>query len=283
MVHLQGEYCFVLNSHDKYDPELPLVKTKANGGTMVLWKVCHDPYISLHPVSSPSILPVIFNPPHSLLSIHVAVYLPTHGQDSKFVEELSCLEVCLKELHDLFPNAPVFLRGDFNVNANNTRRSVLLENFCEYMDLTMTPLQHKTYHHFTGNGSSDSELDKLIFSNDLEHPENVTSIICKLENPAVDSHHDIIISEFHLTLTNADKATCKSKKKAPKVENNRRKVCWSDEGIKSYQDIVIPELLRIQKLWLVATTPSKTPFSCVQGIKPYSNLKRRQNKQVCKT
>ena len=133
MVHLQGEYCFVLNSHDKYDPELPLVKTKANGGTMVLWKVCHDPYISLHPVSSPSILPVIFNPPHSLLSIHVAVYLPTHGQDSKFVEELSCLEVCLKELHDLFPNAPVFLRGDFNVNANNTRRSVLLENFCEYM------------------------------------------------------------------------------------------------------------------------------------------------------
>ena len=43
MVALQGEYCFALNSHDKYDPELPLVKTKANGGTMVLWKVCHDP------------------------------------------------------------------------------------------------------------------------------------------------------------------------------------------------------------------------------------------------
>ena len=101
MVALQGEYCFALNSHDKYDPELPLVKTKANGGTMVLWKVCHDPYISVHPVSSPSILPIIFNPPQSLLSIHVAVYLPTHGQDRR-IEELSSLEVCLQELNDLF-------------------------------------------------------------------------------------------------------------------------------------------------------------------------------------
>ena len=68
---------------------------------MVLWKVCHDPYISVHPVSSPSILPIIFNPPQSLLSIHVAVYLPTHGQDRR-IEELSSLEVCLQELNDLF-------------------------------------------------------------------------------------------------------------------------------------------------------------------------------------
>ena len=74
MALLQGEYCFALNSADKYDPELPLVKTKAHGGTMILWKSCHDPYLSLHPVSSPSILPVIFNPPHSSVSIHVAVY-----------------------------------------------------------------------------------------------------------------------------------------------------------------------------------------------------------------
>ena len=131
------------------------------------------------------------------------------------------------------------------------------------MGLTETPLQHKTYHHFTGNGSSDSELDKLIFSNDLEHPENVTAIICKLDNPAVDSHHDIIISEFHLPRNKANKATCTNNKKAPKVENIRCKVFWSDESIKSYQNIVMPELLRIQKLWLVAATPSKTLLSLV--------------------
>ena len=129
------------------------------------------------------------------------------------------------------------------------------------MDLKETHLQHKTYHHFTGNGSSDSELDKLIFSNDLEHPENVTTIICKLDNPAVDSHHDITNSEFHLPRNKANKATCTNNKKAPKVENNRCKVFWSDEGIKSYQNLVMPELLRIQKLWLVSTTPSKTLLS----------------------
>ena len=129
LVHLQGEYCYALNSADKYDPELPLVKPKAHGGTMVLWKVCHDPYISLHPVSSPSFLPLIFNPPNHPVSVHVAVYLPTHGQDREFIEELTSLEVCLHELHDLFPHAPVYLRGDFNVNAKNLKRVTLLDLF----------------------------------------------------------------------------------------------------------------------------------------------------------
>ena len=69
MNHLQGEYCHALNSTDKYDPDLPLVKPKAHGGTMVLWKIQHDPYISVHPVSSAAILPVIFNPPNSPTSL----------------------------------------------------------------------------------------------------------------------------------------------------------------------------------------------------------------------
>ena len=135
MTHLKREYCYSLNTADKYDPELPLVKLKAHGGTLVLWKVGHDPFISVHPVSSPSILPIIFNPPNNRISIHVAVYLPTHGQDSKFVEELSSLEVCLHELHDLYPHAPLYLRGDFNVNANNTKRTALLARFWESFDL----------------------------------------------------------------------------------------------------------------------------------------------------
>ena len=38
MLHLRGEYDFALNSADLLDPELPLVKAKAHGGTMVMWK-----------------------------------------------------------------------------------------------------------------------------------------------------------------------------------------------------------------------------------------------------
>ena len=162
MVHMRGEYHFALNSADKYDPELPIVKAKATGGTMVLWKVCHDPSIRIHPVSSPSILPIIFSPPNCPTSIHISVYLPTHGKDSKFVEELASLVVCIEELLDRHPQAPIFLRGDFNVNAKNIKRSALLNHFCNDMDFVETPLHHKTYHHFMGNGRSDSNLDKLI-------------------------------------------------------------------------------------------------------------------------
>ena len=261
MNHLQGEYCHALNSTDKYDPDLPLVKPKAHGGTMVLWKIQHDPYISVHPVSSAAILPVIFNPTNSPTSIHIAVYLPTHGQDPKFMEELSTLEVCIQELRDLFPGAPVYLRGDFNVNAKNVKRSALLAHFCKNMGLTETALHHNTYHHFMGNGNNDSELDKLLFSLDLKYPEVVSTIICKLESPAVDSHHDVIISKFSLPFVDTNE-TSANNMKAPKVDNNRFKVLWSDIGVEEYQNIVVPELQRIQQqLLLAAPSPGKTLLS----------------------
>ena len=54
----------------------------------------------------------------------------------------------------------------------------------------------KTYHHFVGNGASDSCLDKLVFSSTLKHPESVLEICCKLSNPLVFSSHDLIVSKF---------------------------------------------------------------------------------------
>ena len=79
MGYLKGEYSYSLNTADKYDHELSLVKNRANGGTMVCWKSCLDPYITPLPVSSPSFLPILFQPPGSPLSIHISVYLPTLG------------------------------------------------------------------------------------------------------------------------------------------------------------------------------------------------------------
>ena len=260
MLHLRGEYNFSLNSDDKFDLDLPLVKSKANGGTMILWKLCHDPFITIHPVSTSSILPIIFNPPGSPISIHVSVYLPTHGQDSKFVEDLSTLVVCLDELLELFPEAPIFLRGDFNVNVRNIKRTDLLSHFCNDLDLTEAPIQHKTYHHFTGNGISDSNLDKLIFSKTLKHPESVERIYCKLEEPAIESHHDMIVSVFHLPAAPVSEAS-PDNIVAPKVENLRTKVIWSDDGIEKYQNIVVPELQRIQDLWFSPASSSRTSLS----------------------
>ena len=88
MQPLSSLYSASLNSGDKYDPELPLVRSKAHGGTLVLWKKMHDPHITVWPVSSPSFLPVLFQPPGFVLSVHVAIYLPTAGKDAEFLNEL---------------------------------------------------------------------------------------------------------------------------------------------------------------------------------------------------
>ena len=86
--YLGSDYNHSLNSEDLYDPELPLYKSKAKGGTMVLWQKWLDPYIKVIAVTSTAFLPVVLSLPGSMPSVHVALYLPTHGQDPQFVSEL---------------------------------------------------------------------------------------------------------------------------------------------------------------------------------------------------
>ena len=112
MKYLRGEYCYSLNSLDKYDLELPLTQSRAHGGTMVLWKTCYDPFVTVHPVKTSSYLPIIFHPTGGLKSIHISVYLPTLGQETQFVDEMSKLSCTMDELALLHPEAPIFLRGD---------------------------------------------------------------------------------------------------------------------------------------------------------------------------
>ena len=259
MKYLHGEYKYSLNSEDVHNPDLPLSSSKAKGGTMILWKASLDPFITVHPVSSTAFLPITFNPPNASPSIHVSIYLPTHGQDSRFVQDLSSLIVCLDDLCEQNPDTHIYLRGDFNVNDRNIKRTDILHKFTEDLELTETEIKHLTYHHFVGNGSSDSGLDKLMFSKSVPYPETVKTIHCKLETPAVDSHHDIIISAFHLSI-NEIAAEASENVVAPKVENNRTKIVWSDPGIVDYQNIVTPELIRIQHLWSSSDT-SKTSLS----------------------
>ena len=41
--YVEGEYCWHLNSDDLSDPELPTVKSRAHGGTLMLWLKELDP------------------------------------------------------------------------------------------------------------------------------------------------------------------------------------------------------------------------------------------------
>ena len=254
MSYIAGSYSYYLNSEDKFNPDLPFLKSKAHGGTLVLWKHFLTPFITIHPPPSSAILPLIVQLPRCSTTIHITLYLPTHGKDNAFVDEITNLSSLLNELSELYPNAPAFIRGDFNVSDKNLRRKRLLDYFKEDKNICEILITHPTYHHFMGEGVSDSRLDKILVSNGHEHTEQVDSITCALINPLVASLHDIIWSSWQPTEENEIEVS--STFKAPRKVNDRHRVVWSDYGIVKYQQLIIPHLLRLQNLWLASPTKS---------------------------
>ena len=77
------------------------------------------------------------------------------------------------------PDAILFIRGDSNVNKKNAHRVNLLNNLIKDFSLTRLELGHNAYHHFTGNGSSDSEIDVILFPSRNGINEEIQEIICK--------------------------------------------------------------------------------------------------------
>ena len=136
MAYFKGKYNFFLNSEDKHDQEISFTKTKTYGGTMVLWKTDMEPYVSIYPVSSSAFLPLIYSPPGSPTTIHIALYLPTSGQESHFIEQITELKMVIDDLQLQYPKSILFLRGDSNVNPNNKNRSRIFANFCQELCLT---------------------------------------------------------------------------------------------------------------------------------------------------
>ena len=51
---------------------------------------------------------------------------------------------------------------------------------------------HKTYHHFMGQGKSDSDLDVLLYSNQDLVDEQLLQIKRGQVDQLVDSHHDVV-------------------------------------------------------------------------------------------
>ena len=109
-----------------------------------------------------------------------------------------------------------------------------------------------------GAGNSDSSLDKILHSRSITHPETLTSVVCKLENPLIDSHHDLIVSSWSLPWT-PSKSHSQSLAKAPRIQNSRNKISWTDSGVEAYRDLVGPHLLRLQDQWL--SSPTKSSMS----------------------
>ena len=242
------EYDFWLNSDDLHDPELPLVKTRAIGGTMVLWRKWMEPYISVYPVQSSAFLPLVLKLPDTRISVHVALYLPTHGRDTDFISELASLQNCIEDICNKHKDAVVFIRGDSNCNPKNTNRMQLLAHFIEEFSLTQVPVHHPTYHHFVGDGKYDSNIDILLHTKLDKVSEVVTNIMCIKDNPEISSHHDLIFSVFSLPVQEPESMSSNCVV-APRTSLTRRKIMWTDTGIAEYQRLIGAQLSDLRQVW----------------------------------
>ena len=258
MNYFKGEYCYYLNSEDKHDLEAPFTKNKTSGGTMIMWRTDMDPYVSIHPVSTTSFLPLIYSPPGSPITIHIALYLPTSGLESQFIEQITELRNIIDELLLTYPSSILFLRGDSNVNMNNKKRTFIFQNFCHELNLKNVDTNHKTYHHFVGQGLFDSSIDVILHAKSAPFAEEILDIVCQDDHPGVDSHHDIIISSVNLPIEPVQAPKLDNLLKAPRIDNKRVKIIWDDNKLSDYETGVCSQLERLRQCWPENNSPVST-------------------------
>ena len=165
------------------------------------------------------------------------------------------LDNLLCDFRKKYPGVLIFIRGDVNVNIKNTKRLELFQKFCNTFSLESSDISHPTYHHFLGDGKSDSQLDVLLHSSGTR--DDLVQIICKHQDPTILSHHDIIVSRFLLHKTELHLSP--QLPTAPRVLNDRVKIYWSDEGIDSYLMSIQGLLGNLRDRWL--ENDSESSFS----------------------
>ena len=84
------------------------------------------------------------------------------GNYLRNIEEITKLRIFLVDHQETHPGTPIFIRGDSNVNTNNTVRLNIFNDFKSSLKMFSVPIEHKTYHHFLGNGLFDSNIDVIM-------------------------------------------------------------------------------------------------------------------------
>ena len=280
LLPFRGTYECHLNSEDLQVQELSLSKSKAHGGTMVLWHSSISSSITVIPSESPSFQSVLMKIPGTVPSVHTALYLPTSGKEDQFMSSLVDLGDHIEQIRLKYPDAPHFLRGDANCNQNNIARHGLFSHFCAQYQLQTLPLLHPTYHHFVGDGCFDSEIDVILsYSPHGNASEHLEKIVCKLDSPFINSQHDVIISTCKLPkapLIPPDKDLMK----APRIPNERIKILWDEEGIHEYERLVGNSLENIRKMWGDSTSRSSISILLSSTYSSLSFAARSTNKFV---
>ena len=247
------------------DPEIPLITRRAHAGVLVFWKKSLDPFISIIDVNSSRFHILIFSHPNLPTTVHFTIYLPTSGLDCDFVEELSKLETAFDEVLELHPDATIFVRGDANASLSlrpGNKRDSLFKCFCDRLGLVSSHIPHNTYHHFIGDISSSIDVILQKTSNPNICQENFVDVMCSKTSANVDSKHDIIISSFNLpSLPSSNPQPISD---VPEVPNTKHKIIWSDSGVESYRDLLVPRLLSLRNDW--ANPQSPVSFSILLNL-----------------
>ena len=204
---------------------------------MALLKHSLDPFITIHSTESSSFLPLVLCLPNSKPSIHITLYLPTRGKESQFLGEIANLKVALDDLIKEHKDPAIFLCGDANASSSNSKRYPLFNHFCSTYNLKLVYINHKTYHHFMGQGNSDSDLDVLLHSDHDYVCEHLAHVRCGQVDQLIDSHHDVLISTCTIP-SYTSPSVQPHFHPAPRVENGRHRVAWTDKGIAEYEMIV---------------------------------------------
>ena len=222
-----------LNTDDLHDPELAMVRSRLVGGTLAMWATHLDPFVSIYPSDTSSFTCLILQIPGYQVTIHVVVYLPTSGRENEFISELTSLRLAITELKEKYQESAIFIRGDSNANKNNKNRIILFNQFIQNHSLLQVNIDHKTYHHFTGEGLYDSEIDVVLHSDEQDVSEKIVNVRCKLDHPDMLSHHDMIMSECSFPALPVASGNSDMLVTAPRLTNNREKIIWSPEGTQS--------------------------------------------------
>ena len=151
------------------------------------------------------------------------------------------------------------------------------EHFVEDMKLHNLNTNHKTYHHFTGDGLSDSSIDVLLESSSSQ-TEAVLKILCLKAESNIDPHHDIIVSK--LAIPRSDEAIPQKPTEAPRVENNRVKVIWSESGITQYCELLSPALTSLRDYWSDSSSPSEVAVLIKSTNEILSSAAQHTNKTI---
>ena len=110
---LKPSYCHHLNGEDALLPDLALDQRRAWGGTLAMWHSSLDPFVSILPTTSSSVLPLLLSVPGLTSSLHIGLYLPTSGKEAEFTLALTALDMVLQDIAESHPSTPLYIRGDW--------------------------------------------------------------------------------------------------------------------------------------------------------------------------